>query len=179
SGWVGEKARQVYVEIAPFALFAAATAGLSIVALRAPDQLGFAGKIAVSAYSLVFYLWKTTVPVGLSPLYEMPQHVDPAATRFVLSGIAVLCLAAMAWLLRRRQPGVTASLFVFVVVTLPMLGVVQNGPQIAADRYTYFAAPAVAILAGAGFLSLLGLSAVWVGAAAFAIVLTLAALTRE
>src|SRR5205823_5526165 len=119
------------------------------------------------------------MPAGLSPLYEMPQHVDAAATRFVLSEIVVVCLAALAWLLRRRQPGVTASLTVFFVVTLPMLGIVQNGPQIAADRYTYFAAPALAILAGAGFLSLLRLSAVWSGAGAVAIVLALAALTRE
>jgi len=35
-----------------------------------------------------------------------------------------------------------------------MLGVVQNGPQIAADRYTYHAAPALAILVAAGFLLL-------------------------
>jgi tetratricopeptide (TPR) repeat protein len=43
---------------------------------------------------------------------------------------------------------------VFVVITLPMLGVVQNGPQIAADRYTYHAAPALAILGATAFLML-------------------------
>jgi tetratricopeptide (TPR) repeat protein len=37
---------------------------------------------------------------------------------------------------------------------LPLLGIIQNGPQIAADRYTYLAAPALAILA-AGAASLL------------------------
>jgi tetratricopeptide (TPR) repeat protein len=44
---------------------------------------------------------------------------------------------------------VTTALVVFFVITLPMLGAVQNGPQIAADRYTYHAAPALALLAGA------------------------------
>ena len=42
----------------------------------------------------------------------------------------------------------------FVVISLPMLGVVQNGPQIAADRYTYHAAPALAILGATAFLML-------------------------
>lgn len=179
SGWRSTEARRVYVEIAPFALLAAATAGLSIVALHPPGQLGVAAKLAVSAYSLVFYLWKTVAPLGLAPLYEMPQHVDPGATRFVASAMIVATLAAIAWLLRRRQPGVTTALVAFFVVTLPMLGVVQNGPQIAADRYTYLAAPALAVLAGAGLLALLRSSAALAGGGATAIVLALAALTWE
>ena len=179
AGWRSEQARRVYVEIAPFALLAAATAGLSIVALHPPGQLGVAAKLSVSAYSLVFYLWKTLLPLGLAPLYEMPQHVDPGAVRFVASDIAVVGLAVAAWVLRRRQPGITTALVVFFVVTLPMLGVVQNGPQIAADRYTYFAAPALAVLAGAGLVALLqGSSALAVGGAV-AIVLALGALSWD
>ncbi|HEV8497945.1 MAG TPA: tetratricopeptide repeat protein [Gemmatimonadaceae bacterium] len=176
-GWTSERARGVYAEIAPFALLAAGIAALSIVALHPPSQLGIGQKLAVSAYSLVFYLWKTVVPLGLAPLYEMPQHVDAGATRFVLSGFVVACLFGVAWVLRRRLPGVTAALAVFFVVTLPMLGVVQNGPQIAADRYTYFAAPAIAILAGAGLLSLRRWSIALATAGAAAIVFALGALT--
>lgn len=179
AGWRSIEARRVYVEIAPFALLAAATAWLSIVALHPPGQLGVAAKLAVSAYSLVFYLLKTVAPLGLAPLYEMPQHVDPGATRFVASAMIVVMLAAIAWLFRRRQPGITTALVAFFVVTLPMLGVVQNGPQIAADRYTYLAAPALAVLAGAGLLSLLRSSTALVGGGATAIVLALAALTWE
>ncbi len=178
-GWWGENARRVYLEIAPFALLAAATAALSIVALHPPGQLGPLAKLAVSAYSLVFYLWKTVVPVGLSPLYEMPQRVDPAAIRFIFSAIAVLVLATFAWSVRKRWPGVTTSLVLFFVVTLPMLGVVQNGPQIAADRYTYHAAPAIAVLAGAGLLFLVRVSPVGGGGLASVVVLALGALTWE
>jgi tetratricopeptide (TPR) repeat protein len=175
-GWRGEQARRIYVEIAPFALLAAATAGLSIVALHPPDQLSIGAKLSVSSYSLVFYLWKTVVPLDLAPLYEMPQHVDPAAVRFVASDIAVVGLSAAAWALRRRQPGMTTALVVFFVVTLPMLGVVQNGPQIAADRYTYFAAPALAILAGAGLVALLRRSPALAVGGAVAVALSLGAL---
>ncbi len=153
-GWWTERARRVYAELVPFALLSAGAAVLSIVALHPPGQLGLAQKLAVSAFSLVFYIGKTIVPVGLSPLYQMPEHVDPAAPRFLMSYLAVAGLAIVAWLARRRAPAVTAAIAVFVVITLPMLGVVQNGPQIAADRYTYHAAPALAMLGAIAYLSL-------------------------
>ena len=66
----------------------------------------------------------------------------------------MLGLAAAAWLARRRAPALTAAIAAFVVISLPMLGVVQNGPQIAADRYTYHAAPALAMLGATAFLML-------------------------
>jgi tetratricopeptide (TPR) repeat protein len=178
-GWTSERARHVYLELMPFALLAAATAALSIVALHPPNQLGLAAKLAVSAYSLVFYLWKTMAPVGLAPLYEMPQQVDPADGRFVTAFVVVLCLAALTWVLRHRRPGVTTALVLFFVVTLPMLGVVQNGPQIAADRYTYHAAPAIALLAGGALFVVLRGAPVLGAAVASVLVLVLLGLTWD
>ncbi len=154
SGWWSDAARRVYAELIPFAALSAGAAVLSIVALHPPGQLGLGQKLAVSAYSLAFYSWKTLVPTGLAPLYEMPQHVDPTALRFLASYAIVLGLVAAAWLARRRAPALTAAIAAFVVISLPMLGVVQNGPQIAADRYTYHAAPALAILGATAFLML-------------------------
>jgi tetratricopeptide (TPR) repeat protein len=152
--WTGANARRVYLELVPFALLSAATGALSIVALHPGHQLSAGTKVAVSAYSLGFYLWKTIAPVGLAPLYEMPKHVDPWAAPFVASYAAVIALTGLAWIVRRRWPGATAAWLAFLVIILPMLGVVQNGPQIAADRYTYHASPALAIVAGAGLFLL-------------------------
>jgi tetratricopeptide (TPR) repeat protein len=59
-----------------------------------------------------------------------------------------------------------------------MLGIVQNGPQIAADRYTYHAGPALAMLAGGAWIVLdrrLGLRTIM--AASAAIIMTLSVLT--
>src|SRR4030095_3057095 len=100
------------------------------------------------------YVFKTFVPLRLSPLYEMPQQVQPFALTFVASYVLCIVLTALAWMTRRRWPCVAATWFIFVAISLPMLGIVQNGPQIAADRYTYHAAPALAILAGVAFLRL-------------------------
>jgi Tfp pilus assembly protein PilF len=149
SGWWSASARHAYRRLAPFALLSATSVLLSIVALHPPRQLGIGAKVGVSAYSLSFYLLKTIVPVRLSPLYQMPQQVDALAPVFLVSGVVVAALCALAWWGRRRWPGVSTAWVVFVVIALPMLGIVQNGPQIVADRYTYHAAPALALLVGA------------------------------
>jgi hypothetical protein len=90
-GWWGAPARRVYVEKVPFALLAAAIAAITLWAqLQMPhvatlDQLGFVERLAISAYSLSFYLWKMIVPLHLSPLYPFPRTLDPWASRFILS----------------------------------------------------------------------------------------------
>src|SRR5256886_7707041 len=55
--------------------------------------------------------------------------------------------------LRRRMLGLPAAWLAYVVILLPVLGIFQSGPQIAADRYTYLAGLGWAILAGASLLS--------------------------
>src|SRR5213594_3172400 len=155
-GWWSEPARRVYVEKIPFVLLAAAASALavraqSLVHSMAPlDQLSVPARLAVSAYGLSFYLWKMIVPSNLSPLYERPLTVDPWAMPFVLSYGLVLATTGIALALRRRVPGLSAAWSAYVVVLLPVLGIVQIGSQIAADRYTYLASLGWAILAGAG-----------------------------
>ena len=142
--------RRVYLEIVPFAALSLGSIVLSIVALHPPEQLSLGPKLAVSAFSLCFYLLKTVLPTDLSPLYEMPQHIDPLSGVYVTCYIAIAVLIVGAIAVRKRSPGLIASLAAFVLVSLPMLGVVQNGPQIAADRYTYHSTPPLALLVAAG-----------------------------
>src|SRR5213593_2655013 len=158
-GWSRASARRVYVEKIPFVLLAAAASAIALMAqlsnrgMVSVAHLSALDRLAVSAYGLSFYLWKTVVPLDLSPLYMLPQTVNPAATPFIVSYGGVLAVTAIALALRRRWPGLPAAWLAYVVVLLPVLGIAQNGPQIAADRYTYLAALGWAILAGAGLLS--------------------------
>jgi tetratricopeptide (TPR) repeat protein len=153
-GWWNESARRVYVELIPFAVLAAAAAAMTFVALQPMTQLTPIEKVAVSAYSLAFYLWKTIVPVGLSPIYAMPATIDPGDAMYLASYAVVIAISVVVWTVRRRWPGVAAAWLAFLAIIFPMLGFHQNGPQIAADRYTYHAAPVLAILAAAGLASL-------------------------
>src|SRR5437870_2184552 len=158
-GWWSAPARRVYVETIPFVHLAAAASAIAVMAQSSVHaaaslaQLSIPGRVAISAYGLSFYLWKMVVPVNLSPVYELRPPVNPWATPFLLSYGVVLALTAIALALRRRVPGLPAAWVAYIVVLLPVLGIFQSGPQIAADRYTYLAGLGWAILAGAGLLS--------------------------
>src|SRR6266478_365912 len=159
TGWWSDPARRVYVEKIPFALLAAAIAAITLRAhlqmshMAALDQVGLVERLAISGDSLSFYLWKMIVPLNLSPLSPLPRTVDPWAVPFILSYGLVLAITAIALALRRRWPCIQAVWVTYVVILLPVLGIVQNGPQITADRYTYLAGLGWALLAGAGVLA--------------------------
>ena len=177
AGWWSAAARQVYAELVPFAALAAGFGALTLVALQPVDQLDAAGKIAVSAFSWCFYLIKTILPLSLSPLYEMPLSISAAAPRYVASiAVAAVLAGVLAWR-ARRAPAPAAAGIAFFLVLLPLLGVHQNGPQIAADRYTYLASAAIAVLAGGALFATPRLSERAARLIAFAVVLTFSVIT--
>ena len=63
--------------------------------VASPAQLKVGQKLAVSAYSLAFYLWKTLVPTGLAPLYRCRSAWT--------CGRRVMC-SAVRWLSRLPSP---------------------------------------------------------------------------
>jgi protein O-mannosyl-transferase len=147
--WRSAQAKRVYRELAPFVVLAALIVPLTLAALTRPAQLSLPSKIAVSMYGIAFYLWKTIAPTDLAPLYPMPEHVDPLAIVYLTSAGIVIALCVVFWMLRRRWPGLATAWLAFLVILLPMLGAVQNGPQLVADRYTYHPSPALALMFGA------------------------------
>lgn len=158
TGWWGGRARRVYAEKIPFVVLALAASAVAFVALiqlsntASLDRLNVLGRLAISAYSLGFYLWKTIAPFNLSPLYELPAEVDPWAAPFLASYGAVVAMTVLVLAVRRRVPSLAAAGLAYVVILLPVLGIIQNGPQIAADRYTYLSCLGWAVLAGGGLV---------------------------
>ena len=122
--------------------------------LTSMERVGVLDRLAISLYSLAFYPWKTLVPVGLSPMYELPHPLEPWRWPFVVATLAVAGLTAASIALARRWPALAAAWAAYVVMTLPVAGVIQNGFQIAADRYTYLPCVPWALLAGGGLLAL-------------------------
>jgi Tfp pilus assembly protein PilF len=157
-GWWTKPARRIYLEKVPFVLLAGVASAVAFKGqavvhnMASLTLLPMSHRLAVSAYGLAFYLLKTIVPSSLSPLYELPFTVNPGEIRFILSYAAILALTAIALALRHRVPGIAAAWLAYVVCLLPVLGIFQNGPQIAADRYTYLAGLGWAILAGGGIV---------------------------
>ena len=180
--------RDVWLEKLPFALLSAAAAILAIVAQRSVGTLsdlrdvGIAERLGLTAYGLVFYVWKTLVPTGLAPLYETPYDGATLTPWFAASAVIVAAGAVALVRVRRRWPGVTAAGAAFVVLLLPVLGLLHFGLHIVADRNTYFAGLVLALLAGAAVLRVLHgvrspMAARATGAAALVVIVLLGVLT--
>ncbi len=159
-GWTRRAAWRVCAEKIPFALLALIFVFVALLAARASGatatlaEHGLLDRAAQACYGLVFYLWKTAAPFGLSPLYELRFPLKLLSAKYVLSG--VLVLTALVVLLRygRRWPWLTAVVLIYAVILAPVLGLVQSGTQEIADRYSYLPSIGWALLLGAGLLRL-------------------------
>jgi protein O-mannosyl-transferase len=137
----------------PFALIAAAGAGLAFAAQagvpehRSLAEHGLFARVAQAAYGLCFYVGATLWPAGLHPAYLLETGLDPTRPRYLLAMGLVAAITALAVLGRRRWPWLAATWASYVVIVGPVLGFAQTGPQLVADRYTYLAClPWVALL---------------------------------
>jgi tetratricopeptide (TPR) repeat protein len=141
--------RRVWLEKLPFLALAATAAVLAFVANsyignRASwQELGLLPRLVLTAHGLAFYMLKTLLPLNLSPFYPLDLHVTWMHFGFVI-GATVLAVA-----LARQWPAFTAVWIVYVATLFPVLGFFQNGPQAAADRYTYLSSMGWSLLAGA------------------------------
>ncbi|MCZ6563772.1 MAG: tetratricopeptide repeat protein [Deltaproteobacteria bacterium] len=156
-GWWSASARHVYTEKIPFVLLAGVASAVALAALfhtlgtsSSMDWVSPLDRLSISGYGLGFYLWKTVAPLTLSPLYELPIKINPWSPTFIWNYILVLIFIVATFALRHRLPGLLAAWLAYVVILLPVIGIVQNGDHIAADRYTYLACLGWAIMAGAG-----------------------------
>jgi len=152
-GW-----RRILVEKIPYAALAGATAVAALVVLRqgvtvtSYADYGPAARIAMTAYSFVFYPWKWIWPVELSPLYELPGKVDPTSPRFLVPLCAWLAITAALVVARRRWPAGLAAWAYSTLMLLPVSGAVHAGNQLAHDRYSYLSGLGFALLAGGALL---------------------------
>jgi tetratricopeptide (TPR) repeat protein len=96
-------------------------------------------------YRAFFYLAKSALPSGLSPLYPM-EH----ATLNAVYGLAAAGLAGLSLLSIRRRP-MAVTWFSYLALLIPVIGIVHGGPQQVADRYSYLPAIAWTVPIGAAF----------------------------
>ena len=138
----------------PFLVLALLGAAVAVAARAAGarfstiEQYGIGARLAMAAYSLWYFVAATVWPADLAPYHEPPARIDLLAPRFLAAGLAVLALTALAVLLRRRWPAILAAWAAYVVVLLPVSGLVHSGSQLVAERYGYLPGAALALLLG-------------------------------
>jgi tetratricopeptide (TPR) repeat protein len=115
-------------------------------ALYSTEDYPLVQSLAQPGYRVSFYVLKTVIPFGLSPLYFYRPELGLAQ---VLGWVAVVGVSATLLLRRRELPAAAAAWTAYGILIAPVCGLIQAGPHFAADRYTYLAClPFVALLAG-------------------------------
>lgn len=166
---------RLLAEKIPFVMLASASAMVTLKAQRAGGAfralhgLPLTTKLLVAARAVVSYLGKTLWPAELLPLYSYPQDVSWASWQFAMPlGVLALLVTACVWLGRRNRAPL-AAFACYLLALLPVIGIVQVGPQAMADRYTYLPAVALSLLVGTACGALwekaAALSSRWQGAA--------------
>jgi tetratricopeptide (TPR) repeat protein len=150
----GAGATTLLLEKLPLVLLSLITAYLAILAksgsMKASADHTLPERLMQAAYGLLFYPVKTIVPVNLSPLYLLDHGFDAFAPLYVLSTIVVIVGTILLLRNRRRWPWALCVWCVYGVMISPQLGLVQSGPQLTADRYSYIATMPFFVLIGAG-----------------------------
>jgi Flp pilus assembly protein TadD len=135
-------ARGLFVEKLPFLALSAASGAITIIAqesggaISSLERLPFTVRAANAATSTVLYIAKTFWPQPLAVFY--PHHGGRLASPATIGAILLLCVvSAIALHQARRRPWLATGWFLYTVTLLPVVGLVQVGPQAMADRYTY------------------------------------------
>jgi hypothetical protein len=105
-------------------------------------------RLAITAYSLWFYAFKTVIPWALAPLYELSRQLDPLEPRFIAAYAGVVSLTAVLVLMRTRWPAALAAWIAYGLLLAPVAGLVHTGVQLVADRYSYLPTLGAALLFG-------------------------------
>lgn len=146
--------RASLLEKVPFAIVAAVFGAVALVGqaslphgMRTIEEHGPLDRLAQAAYAALFYPAKTLLPIRLSPIYELPTTFDPFSPRFVGAACLAIAVTAIAVVRRRRAPAAAVAWGAFLVLLAPVSGIVQTGPQLVADRYSYLPCISFALLA--------------------------------
>ncbi len=135
-----ETARRLALEKLPLLALSAASCVATLFAqseeMQAAGSLSLPSRLGNAAASCMIYLGQMFWPSGLAPFYPYPPGRLPA-WEVTLAGGLLAGLSWIAWRQRRDQPWLFTGWLWYLVMLLPVLGIVKVGLQAHADRYTY------------------------------------------
>ncbi len=163
--WSDRVQRDVLAEKLPMLGLGVLAAGIAALAqsdkaARSLDEWGVIARLAQSAYGLCFYIERTIAPRDLSLLYELPTTFEPMQARWIVPiGIVVAASVLIGLRLRRSAaavrtgqptsgqpvaeagldawPSIAVGLGCYATLVAPVLGMLQSGAQLVADRYAH------------------------------------------
>ena len=132
--------QRLFLEKIPLLLLSAGSCFVTFVlqkhATGAIPPLPFLWRVQNPLVSYVIYLWETLWPTHLAVFYPHPNNTLPIWA-VVLAVALLLAITVSAIVFRNKRPYVFTGWFWYLVMLLPVIGLVQVGEQGHADRYTY------------------------------------------
>jgi tetratricopeptide (TPR) repeat protein len=151
------RTKRLLAEKIPFLFLSFATGLITIKAqyvtgaVQNLQRLPFSVRMINGLHAPWFYLSKLLWPAELVPIYPLPEQVRFFDLQYILPGILVLLITGGAvWMMKRGSFLLFTAWAFYLVTLLPVLGIIQVGSQMAADRYTYIPSIGIFVLAGAG-----------------------------
>ena len=108
-------------------------------------ELPFLPRIKNAAFSTVVYLGKMFWPTNLAVFYPHP-HDQLKIWSVIAAGALIIALTLGAVFVRRSYPYVFVGWFWYLLMLVPVCGIVQAGLQGRADRFTYLPHIGITIL---------------------------------
>jgi cytochrome c-type biogenesis protein CcmH/NrfG len=141
--WRASEAGRLVTEKLPLFALAAASAVMTMLAQQqaiVPEALPLHLRLANASWSYAAYLGMTLWPVDLSPYHPHPYLPGMGGTplgalRVTVAAFVILGLTAI--VLRARRAYAVCGWLWYLVMLLPVVGLLQAGGQGMADRYTY------------------------------------------
>lgn len=104
--------------------------------------------------SFAWYGWKLIWPLGLSILYPWPLR-PPSPFEVGTAVVFLIGMTTLFWKERERRPYLVMGWLWFLGTLVPVIGILQVGPQARADRYSYISMIGL-LVAGVGSLAHVG-----------------------
>ena len=99
-------------------------------------QLPFIWRLQNALVSYVTYIWQMFWPADLAVFYPHPEdHL--ALWQVIISAAFLLGMTLLIFIFRRSRPYLLVGWFWYLIMLLPVIGLVEVGLQGHADRYTY------------------------------------------
>lgn len=144
-----ERSRAIIAEKIPYFLLSAAMALVTLMTTAGSsylvplDMFPFHQRLLVSGAALIHYCRLMIFPVGITPMFMVPDPIPPS---YAVMAVAAGLLCGLAIYLRRYR-WVPALWLSFLIPLLPVLAFFQNGSQAYAARFTYLPSigPSIAV----------------------------------
>jgi tetratricopeptide (TPR) repeat protein len=122
-----------------FALSAASSIAALALQVHSPasvGQLPFGWRLQNALVTYVTYIWQIFWPANLAVFYPHPDN-RLALWQVAFAAALLIVMTWVAFALRRNRPYLLVGWLWYLIMLLPVIGIVEVGLQGHADRYTY------------------------------------------